>query len=110
MTTTSRSKSVMAVLSGPRSPAKEPQTHRVRACPLPREHGIGPEDRDEPLDGARLGFGVAVDPLIALAPAGAGVPHPTHGCVDAGEGGRVALVDVDRPGLDPGRDIAGGSD
>ena len=69
-----------------------------------------PEHRrepDQPLGRDRLRLGVAQDALAALAAAHPGLAHAAHRRVDAGEGGREGLVDVDGAAPDLARDRPG---
>ncbi len=52
------------------------------------------------------GLGVLEDALGAVPAAEAGVLHAAHRRLDAAVGGRVALVDVDGAGAQPGGDLA----
>ena len=68
------------------------------------ESPCGRGDREQPLDGDGLRLRVLLDALGAVPAAEPGGLHAAHRGVDRAPGGRVALVDVDRPGADPRRE------
>src|SRR5690349_14397076 len=98
------SKSNSAICSGPTHLLHEPQAHGHHLGVLLVVEAELRAEAEHRLRGDRLGLGVAVDPLAALATTHAGLAHAAHRGVDAGEGGTEGLVDVDRAALDLARD------